>query len=366
MIHLIGANLENPGSILQLQNRDGSYDNYFIDNSKNFLNVEYEKHSNFSTGFVSNDFDKQGKTEVPRWGDLVDFHLIVESNYKLTNLLLLRLLKRIKLSIGGDISLIDIDFFSYFTFLMIKGKTISENKCYNKNSKIVYKYSLKLPFIINERLPLIALPYTPVYVECHLNKFKDDELQELSVTAKLGCDYVFVGERERKELRDLSTDYNFLLDNIYTICSHNKISDSDTLNIDLNIFSKSAPHKYLVFYIHSKDYFDPSEFNMDPIIDATLYFNGKQKEVTDSNYIRLYDPKRKLGRELPLGMYMISFSLHPDKIEPSGTANFFKLEEITLNIRFPDIPSPDYKVTVCGCYTNIFHIKNGYGLPRYN
>ena len=384
-IRIVGENTENKGSIVQLmESGDGIFDKYFIDDSESFLNIEYKKHSNFSTGFVTWEFYKQIQEvetyycSVPAWGDLVDLHLIVESNYKLTNQLLLKLFKRIALYSDPNCKFMEVDSFSYHTFLTVKGENISENKCYNEESKIVYKYSLKLPFNINGRLPILALQFTPIYLACHLNKFKDNELHELmnvdenekdgdilppfSVKTKLGCSFIFLDTLERRGVA--CTDYELLLDNNYTICTHKKCSDSNTLNIELTLSELSpTPHKYIVFYVHSGDYFDPNEFNMDPIINATLFFNGEQKEKTDSNYMRLYDPKRKMGKELPLGMYMISFALHPDKIEPSGSANLFKMEQITLNIKFPDIPSPNYNVTVCGCSTNIFKTKNGIGLP---
>ena len=243
-------------SIVQLT-AQGVQQEPFIDNSENtFLDYKYKKHSNFATEFITNDFNENGQLTVSIYGDLVDFHLIVESNYKLTNLLLLRLLKKITLTIGGSI-LMNVDPFSYFTFLLIKNENINENKCYNENSKIIYKYSLKLPFNINSQLPIISLQNHPVILNCSLNKFNKEEVREIMHTdenekdidmlpiwknlpseivsnileklelfydyygsvslakTKLGCDYVFLDTKERNNFVD--SFHDLLLDKIYTI-----------------------------------------------------------------------------------------------------------------------------------------------------
>lgn len=352
----------------------------------------YKGHVIFSTEYYKYEFVND-EYEVLRNGDLVDFTLVIESRLNLSIYELTSLIDNCRIKIGRQTAM-NVDSFSYLTNMIIKNECINVNKCYNDNSEIVYKYTIKIPFNINGQLPLIALHYDIVTIKLKKYIYDNNNIHKLvredegditmsriwknlsrdlvnkilndlndihtyykdkyNPNIKLGCEYILLDTQERRVFARQSHDY--LLENIYTIA---KASTKDINNniLTININNRKSM-KYLIIYIHSTNIFNPNEFDIDPIISATLRFNNSDKDILDSNIMRVYDPKRKLGKELPLGMYMISFSLHPSKYEPSGSVNFSRIDHINLKIKFPK-NSRRYNVTVCGCNYNVLRIMSG-------
>lgn len=278
--------------------------------------------------------------------------------------------------------------------MIIKNECINVNKCYNDNSEIVYKYTIKIPFNINGQLPLIALQYDIVTIKLKKYIYDNNNIHKLvredegdivmskiwknlskdlvnrilndlndihtyykdkyNPNIKLGCEYIFLDSQERREF--VINSHEYLLENVYTLAKGStKDINNNILTININ---NRKSIKYLIIYIHSTNIFNPNEFNIDPIISATLRFNNSDKNELDSNNMRVYDPMRKIGKELPLGMYMISFSLYPSKHEPSGFVNFSRINNVDLKIKFPK-NNRQYNVTVCGCHYNTLRIMSG-------
>lgn len=98
------------------------------------------------------------------------------------------------------------------------------------------------------------------------------------------------------------------------------------------------------------------------ITEATILFNGFERlSMRDSEYfskLQIYQNHRHNSDE---GINAYSFALHPEKHQPSGTANLSRIDNVNLKINV--IPDIDFNYTanlrIYGIVYNILRVSNG-------
>jgi hypothetical protein len=101
----------------------------------------------------------------------------------------------------------------------------------------------------------------------------------------------------------------------------------------------------------------------DPLIWAELSLNGYTRWRHDALYLRTID-KKESGINIPkIPVYTYSFGLHlNDEINPSGSANFSKINKVTLKIK----TKPGVKgLRIWAKSHNLLLLQNGYAGLRY-
>ena len=80
--------------------------------------------------------------------------------------------------------------------------------------------------------------------------------------------------------------------------------------------------------------------------------------------VQVYKHHTGKGRS---GIYVYSFALKPEDNQPSGTANFSRLDNVNLHLDLHDITSLNpARVTVYAVNYNVLRITNGMGGLAYS
>ena len=79
---------------------------------------------------------------------------------------------------------------------------------------------------------------------------------------------------------------------------------------------------------------------VNPVQRAQLLFNGVEVFDRRGKYFNYVQPDKYHRNTPPDGINIYSFALDPENIDPTGTANFSRLDKVQLNIWFDD---PTYK-----------------------
>jgi hypothetical protein len=139
--------------------------------------------------------------------------------------------------------------------------------------------------------------------------------------------------------------------------THIKEEGWDELYVDTLVLQKCC---CLFVLIHSKDYFDPSEFSTDPIIGISCF--SREKYMVDASFLRRV--KSDQCKELPLGLYCISFSqilghhnTNDQKMQPIRRAISGETFNLSLYIHFANKKA--INVTFCTQDREILQIRSG-------
>ena len=246
---------------------------------------------------------------------------------------------------------------------------------------------IPLPFwfcrSIEKSLPLIAMQYTDVKIVVQFKQFSScwynlpNTLNGLvpSSTPRIGtanllCNYVYLDVFERtKFAKQLNHEYlieQFQSINGYDISQH-------LLNANIRLFL-NHPVKELFWiyrttvantandydnYASILNYDTPNEVSIAPFTDITLRFNGNDRfETTTETFFRLYQPYKYHSSGSNNYIYMYSFAIEPENIQPSGTCNFSKIDNAVLSLDMcPNIP--EGTIHVYAMNYNILKIQNG-------
>jgi hypothetical protein len=105
----------------------------------------------------------------------------------------------------------------------------------------------------------------------------------------------------------------------------------------------------------------------DNIQSATLMIDGKERfEERDASYFRLIQPYQHHTRvDLDYFIYVYSFGLTPEKIQPSGSLNMSLMNSVTLNLAMSasaaQVTGSASTATVYGLNNNVLRVTNGCG-----
>lgn len=379
---------------------NGAQDSYISDDPQfSFFKDSYQKHTKFHTQYTEEDIKRS--LVVARNCDLVDnFYISFNIGYKMSDIDILNKIESFSIEIGGQY-MIHHTKESLYTSLIIKNQTISVLPVYNEHGSIHYNVRIPIP-TFKCSIPLISLEYHDVKViintekikyvpyECIkqiegnntklIDKFEGlpidlaikisklvlqfQKLYEIDVPFKLSYRQTFLDTKERKEFaREGRLN---LIENYQTVNfeTNGQVEVTNRLNFN-------HPVKYIMIIV-SKDiplhgrHEAPMNLNhkIDPIIGLEMIMNGSSGEFYDPNFLRISNPKMLLGKELPTGMYLISYALKPQDHNPSGSVNMSRIDNLSIKIKFPDIKnakgvSPNYYVTVIGCNYNVLRVMTG-------
>jgi len=112
------------------------------------------------------------------------------------------------------------------------------------------------------------------------------------------------------------------------------------------------------------------DFGSGCVNTGVLQFNGHDRfsEQTDRYFNKLH-PYYYISNGLPVGMYIYSFGIKPENIEPTGTCNFSKIDtaHLVLNLTAQSVKSSrTASIKVFALSYNILKIANGMGGLAYN
>ena len=246
-------------------------------------------------------------------------------------------------------------------------------------------------------LPLIALQNSEVRINFEFRKFNElwissDADYEFGVDdvkhvehASLMVDYVFLEDEER---RFFAKNPHFYLIEKLQLHSEALLSEKSDNIINLDQFNH--PVKELIWVIQNStilekyahggnewfNYSDrPYGLTTGPAIgsnasdnmtSAVLQINGQDRfKRRDAEYFRMMQPY-KYHTSVPNNfIYVYSFGFCPEELQPSGTCNFSRIDNATLNVDIINDLSQPVIFIYAPCY-NILEISGGLVGIKYN
>ena len=186
----------------------------------------------------------------------------------------------------------------------------------------------------------------------------------IDIDAYLECNYVFLDENERKAVATQSHD--FLIERVHRIDKEG-ILNSGTIDLVLQ-----NPVKEIIWITRRGDaekYNSWSNFTNSivklpnsPILKtAKLLWNGMErfedKPPEFFNYIQPYKHHTRCPKD---GIYVYSFALYPEKLQPSGTFNASTINKIQMYITTnPPLNNYEYEFVFYALYYNVFRVMSG-------
>lgn len=236
-------------------------------------------------------------------------------------------------------------------------------------------------------LPLIALQYHDVQIDFQFKEFKemlccegsgniDDKLTRPRFkpangehfNIELFVDYVYLDVDERRRMAQSSHEM--------LITQTKKISHVITRGVNhaaIDLKNLNHPVKELIWVAkrntNDKDDFDfgnDESENGEIMKTASLSLNGTQRiEERDNLFFRCIQPYQHHTR-IPMNyIYVYSFALKPEEIQPSGSCNFSRLDNAYLNVTHSapgnDGDVDNYEYVIYALNWNVLRIQGGQG-----
>ena len=168
----------------------------------------------------------------------------------------------------------------------------------------------------------------------------------------LFVEYIYLDSDER--LKFSSNSHRYVID--YIKYSGEKEVSSNNISIDISLNNScseliwTSQLKFLNnygFIKNSSQYFDVFNYTDSYILDDNYNFTGKNNilftdllfnsnnrlETKDGNYYNWIQTFQNHSRSPSPGINIYSFSLHPEKFQPSGLCNMSTIQKITLSMR---------------------------------
>ena len=233
---------------------------------------------------------------------------------------------------------------------------------------------------IGSALPHIALQNQDVRINIQFKNFdtlwvsNNDscarELLQNNITfnqATLLVDYIFLDEDERRYFAQ--NRHFYLIEQIQITTQSIDITKNENV-IELPF---NHPVKELLWVIQGNDVQQQNQWTnysgdvidllkeepKPPIKNAIIRFEGLERfEIRQEEYFRVVLPWKYHTRVPSNYIYIYSFATDPEKLQPTGTANFSRLDRATLHIQtIEDLGNSD--ITVYAINYNIFRIVGG-------
>ena len=352
----------------------GAQDIYITGNPQiTFFKVVYRRHTNFAIESIEQTFNgtvglgKKVSATISRNGDLItDCWLEVTlTKSAATWFPTEELLSTVELEIGGQrIDKHYSDWFRVYSEIFRRGDDKDQYRRMTDfidgetSSSAVKRMYFPLIFFFNKNpglaLPLIALQYHEVKINFEL-KSAVAGVSALG-TFQLFVDYVYLDTDERRRFAQVSHEY--LIEQLqYT--GDESITISGSTNTSQNIrLNYNHPVKALFWACYNTsgrfgvysgdgtlDYVSTNPYALSgtmssaeafaPINDVKLQLNGHDRFATrKGSYFNLVQPYQTVKSLPQAGVYMYSFALKPAEHQPSGTCNFSRIDNATLNLSF--------------------------------
>jgi hypothetical protein len=333
-----------------------------------FFKTIYRRHTNFAiesieqtfTGTVG--FGKRLTTTISRNGDLIT-DVVLEITLKKNGDTFYpaeALLEDIELEIGGQ--RIDKHYADWFRIYDSLFRKNDEQRQYRRmtdfvdgeSTNTVKRFYVPLIFFFNRSpgmaLPLIALQYHEV--KLHIDLSATVAGIDTSVAPEVRCfvDYVYLDTDERRRFAQVSHEYliqqlQFTGDETVSY----DVASNKSFNVRLNfnhptrflawVFKGSEHGQYTAWPTGTDSVADRANLAtyaeaLGPMHAAKLQLNGHDRfSERRGSYFNLVQPWQTLRARSPAGVYMYSFSLKPDEHQPSGSVNFSRIDNATLNVQ---------------------------------
>lgn len=390
----------------------GAQDVYLSGNPQvTFFKQLYKRHTNFAMQSVeagfngSVGFGKRVSLVVPRVGDLMGRVYLQVTLPEFTSTtgdpetvawideVGHFLINNVEIQIGGQV--IDKH---YGTWLSIwAALTVDKNKEEGYNNMIGIPRStpqiiqpatelyipLQFSFCRSEGLsiPLIALQYHEVRFTVEFEQFANllgtngtatDPITPTLDTARLYIDYFFLDTEERR--RFAQTSHEYLIEQLQFTGDESLPNGSFGVKLNFN-----HPVKELIWVCLSNDRVNneyhvvetigTTDYNINPVETAKLQFNGHDRfSARLGRYFGEVQPWQHHTNIPKAGINVYSFALYPELEQPSGTANFSRIDNSTLSITLNTIAkgedSPYAKIYAVNY--NVLRIMSGMGGLAYS
>ena len=197
-------------------------------------------------------------------------------------------------------------------------------------------------------------------------RFNGSGPSTIDLDGYLECNFVFLDEPERRAIAGKNSD--FLVERVYRI-EKGGIAAQNT--IDLQV---ANPIKEIIWITRRSDatrFNEHANFtakhpeNQDyPLLaSAKMIWNGLDRiEEKPAAYYSMIQPFQHHTSSPREGIYAMSFSIYPEKLQPSGSFNASMIQRIQLYVT--TVPYSDIReieVVVYCLYYNIFRVMGGSG-----
>ena len=383
------------GGLMQLV-AIGAQDVHLTGNPQiSFFKVVYRRHTNFSMESIEQSFNgtaapgNRVTCTISRNGDLVT-NMWLEINLPSTadtyvNSVGHALIEYVELEIGGQ--RIDkhygewLEIWSELTLPEEKRDGFKEMIGRRDTTTGLENNKLYIPlqffFCRNPglALPLIALQYHEVKLNIKfttgtaLTRGGADVSEFTSAT--LFVDYVYLDTEERQRFAQMSHEY--LIEQLQHTGPESTKSDQVRLNFNHPVKElvwavRSNGEEMLEFGANVDDFGDNTIG--DRFTSAKLQLNGHDRFTErDASYFRLVQPYQHHTRIPRKHVYCYSFALNPEAHQPSGTCNFSRLDNVTLNLSGLKNTTTNNDGSVLLVYAvsnNILRITSGMGGLAYS
>ena len=219
-------------------------------------------------------------------------------------------------------------------------------------------------------LPLIALQYHDVRLEFEfeaMNKLHHAANGAQSVTlgnTSLLVDYIYLDSEERKRFAQASHEY--LIEQLQFTGVENVTAGASN-NIRLNF---NHPVKELVWAVKNgatrADYFEfDDNSGANPVESALLQLNGHDRFSREAGkYFNHVQPWQHHTASPAVGVNVYSFALKPEEHQPSGTCNFSRIDNATLNLKLTT--GSGSELYVFAVNYNVLRVMSGMGGVAYS
>lgn len=321
------------GGLMQLV-AYGAQDIFLTGNPQiTFWKVVYRRHTNFAMESIEQTFNgtvgpsNRVTATIARTGDLVHkMYLEMDADGTVLESSDLRLaIDNVELEIGGQ----RIDR-QYGRWLKVWGELTTPSGVKAGYDRLVLndgtdrKQYVPLSFWFCRNpglaLPLIAMQYHEVKVNVEFASYGAGAITNCA----LWVDYVYLDTDERRRFAQVSHEY--LIEQVQHTGA-DTVSDG-TNNIRLNF---NHPVKELVWTV------DEGSYGSD-VTHALLQLNGhdrfRQRESLYFTHVQPYQHHSRVpgADEVPFYVNVYSFALKPEEHQPSGTCNFSRIDNATLQL----------------------------------
>jgi hypothetical protein len=188
----------------------------------------------------------------------------------------------------------------------------------------------------------------------------------IDINAYLECNFIFLDEPERRVVASANTD--MLVERVYRTEKEGIYAQN---TVDLVIANPVKEVIWLMRRTDANKYNEWANFTAKhpenqyfPILStARMLWNGLERfEEKPAAYFQLLQPYQHHTSAPRDGIYVYSFAVYPEKVQPSGSFNASMIQKIQLYLtteQYPDVD--DYQAVVYTVYYNIFRIMSGQG-----
>ena len=279
-------------------------------------------------------------------------------------------------------------------------------QAWNNETKSSYTMYIPLQFWfcrnVGLSLPLIALQYHEVKIdltfrrldECYIAGDNQSSYTGLSLeSASLWVDYIYLDTDERRRFAQISHEY--LIDQIQFQGAESLTSSDSKIRLNFN-----HPIKEIVWVVQhdnlvvspgdltestygnqwsnysdrmaevDDDHSDPPN-SANPVTQAKIMLNGhdrfKTRKGTYFNWVQPYQHHTNITKSQGINVY--SFGFNPEEPQPSGTCNFSRIDNATLQVRVSfdsSLSGLDSKIYIFAVNFNILRIMSGMGGLAYS